>query len=50
MFTWILVWQPGETMGKFVLEPGKVVYVNGETRVGAWRKSGDVFVRAWKVR
>ena len=36
MFTWILVWQPGETTGKFVLEPGKLGNDYGEIRVVAW--------------
>ena len=49
MFTWILVWQPGETTGKFVLEPGKLGNDHGEIREVAWLNSGEICVRAWKV-
>ena len=50
MFTQILVWQPGEIAGMFVFQPGKVVYVHVDTRVAAWRKNGEICVRAWKFR
>ena len=36
MFTQILVWQPGETAGRFVFEPGKLGNDYGEIRVVAW--------------
>ena len=49
MFTWILVWQPGETTGKFVLKPGKLGNDFGEIRVVAWKKGGEICVRAWKL-
>ena len=50
MFTGILGLQPGETAGTFLCQPGKLVNINGETCVVAWRISGNVCVRACKVR
>ena len=44
------MWQPGETAVTFVCWPGKLVNINGETRVVAWRNSQDVHVRARKVK
>ena len=31
-----------------MFEPGIAVYVHADTRVAAWRNSGDVCVPAWK--